>query len=310
MNILLDYFFPITTIEPTPQANTSFLKQVLVVALAKDGQTKGVVTEHTSQTTIAVKTDNLDAQQLLNAGMPKIYLLLVDTLDLVAAAIAGKENDFYTILISSDYDDAALAALDVGQFKGVVGVSSATDATTEAQAILPNRIGFHATVTNKAKNLFYAVGKLLSNASSWRNQQYITMPFADDVNTVGKANGYFDEKVSFVIQDTQYGSRLALFAAGGKAIVAPYIKKNLEIDFQSAALTYISANQPQYTNKEAALIEDELQKVIDRYIEREWIEAGTVSVKLFNNNWVATAEMNISEPSALWKIEGEMEQTL
>jgi hypothetical protein len=48
MNILLDYFFPITSIEPTPQAATGFLKQALVVALAKSGRTEGVITEHTT----------------------------------------------------------------------------------------------------------------------------------------------------------------------------------------------------------------------------------------------------------------------
>jgi hypothetical protein len=235
---------------------------------------------------------------------------LLDTLDLLGAAIEGHEAEFHTILISSDYNDAALAVLDVGAFSGVVGVASTSDVTTAAQSVIQNRVAFHSTSTNKAKNMFYAFGKLLSNASNWRNQQYITMPFADDVDTLGEANSYFDDKTSFVISDSEFGNRLALFAAGGKAIVGPYIKRNLELDFQSRALSYISGNQPQYTKKQAALLEDELQKVIQSYIDREWIEEGTVEVLLEQDNFVATGNINISEPKALWRIFAEMRQTL
>ena len=64
---------------------------------------------------------------------------------------------------------------------------------------------------------------MLSNALAWRNQQYISMPLADDVATLGDAESYFDDKISFVISDTQYSNRLGLFVAGGKAIVAPYV---------------------------------------------------------------------------------------
>lgn len=310
MNILLDYFFPITTIEPTAQASNAFLKQVLVVALPKAAQVEGVITDHTSMSTMTALTDNTEAAQLFAAGMNKVKLILLDSLDLLGAALVGHESEMFTILVSSDYNDAAIAALNKGAFKGVIGTFSVTDATTEAQAVIENRAAFHGTVTNKAKNMFYAFGKMLSNLSQWRNQQYITMPFADDVASLGAANAYFDDKVSFVIQDSEYGNRLGLFAAGGKAIVAPYIKKNLELDLQSAALTYISGNQPQYTKKQAALLEDELQKVIQSYIDREWIESGTVEIQLIQSNFIATGNINISEPKALWRIFAEMRQTL
>ena len=242
--------------------------------------------------------------------MTKVNLLLLSALDQIGVSIVGKENDFYTILIGSEFVDADLEDIDAGAFKGVIGVTSILDATTTAQAVIANRVAFHATTTNKAKNMFFAFGKMLSNFSEWRNQQYIEMPFADDVNNLGDANSYFDDKVSFVLNDTQYGKRLGLFAAGGKAIVAPYIKKNLEIDMQSAALTYISGNQPAFSKKQAALIEDELQKVIQSYIDRQWIEAGTVDIQLIQSNFVATGNINISEPNALWRIFAEMRQTL
>lgn len=421
--ILLDFFFPITAIEPTPEASTAFLKQVLVVAKPKSGQEGNIGTIYTcvTMTQVAARTDNTEAQQLFNAGMAKVYVLLADTLDL-ASALEGHESEFFTILISSDFAAAdmgdvsssaavkaslkiqdilftaktagtagnsitinynsggtagsevvgvvssaitvtmedgvstaqniydAIAAsvpaialvdmaidsgdesdkqdafgaaeslvggtaaivggLDVGAFTGVVGFSDTDDTFLDDLAVTANRCAFHTTSGNKAKNMFYAFGKLLSNALNWRNQQYITMPVADDVDTLGEATALFDDKISFVINDDEFGKRLALFAAGAKAIVAPYIKRNLEVDMQSAALSYVSGNQPAYTKKQAALLQDELQKVIDSYIELEWIEAGTVSVSLVNNNFVASGAINISEPKALWRIEGEMRQTL
>lgn len=425
MKILLDYFFPITSIEPTPQVATGFLKQALVVVSPKSGQegNVGTIYQCTTMTQVAARTDNTEAQQLFNAGMAKVYILLADDLDL-ADALDG-QGDFFTILISSDFSDAdithvdAVAAvkaelkiqdilykavtagaggnsitinyntggtagaetvgvvgsaitvtmedgvstaaqiaaavdaetaaaalvttdvdagdesdkqavfgaavnlaggvsavagtedgLQVGTFKGVVGVSSVDDAFLAAQAVISNRAAFHTTSGNKAKNMFYAFGKMLSNALTWRNQQYITMPVADDVDTLGDADTLFDDKISFVINDDEFGKRLALFAVGGKAIVAPYIKRNLELDLQSAALSYISGNQPAYSKTQAALIEDELYKVIQSYIERQLITAGTVEVSLVNDNFVASGEINIAEPKALWKIEAEMRQTL
>ena len=158
----------------------------------------------------------------------------------------------------------------------------------------------------------YAFGKLLSNASNWLNQQYITMPFDDGIDTLGDANSLFDDKVCFVLSDDEFGKRLALFAVGGKAIVCPYILKNLRIDLQSAALSWISGNQPQYTKKEAALLETRLQQDVinEDYIDRNLIEAGTVEITLVNDNFVATGDINVAEPKALWRVFSEMRQTL
>jgi hypothetical protein len=429
MKILLDYFFPITSITPTPQASTAFLKQALVVVKPKSGVDAGEITLCTSNAAVALLTDNTEASQLFSAGMNRVYILTADDLD-IAAFLEGHESDFFTILISSDFDqddieveaasgnatitsyanlltttpdsitvgatvfvaqsgvatlgtatfraatsndataaslaaqinahavakllvtavavgpivtitandtglsgnDVALAYTDngggnigatvsgallagggglfPGAFKGVIGVSNTDDDFLADQAAIENRSAFKTTSSNKAKNMFYAFGKMLSNSLDWLNQQYITMPFEDDVDTLGEANQYFDDKVSFVIHDDEFSNRLGLFAAGAKAITAPYIIKNLQIDMQSRALSFISGNMPTYSKTQAALLEDELQKVADSYIERQWIEAGEVEVKLEQENWVASAYINVSEPKALWRIFGEVRQTL
>lgn len=241
MNILLDYFFPITAIEPTPAASTAFLKQVLVVVKPKVGATEDVITLCTSMSAVAAFTDNVEAQQLFDAGMGRVYVLAKDDL-ILATLLVGHESDFYTILISSDYTDAEMNAATFGTFTGVIGMASTVDATNTTRAAIANRSAWHSNSTNKAKNMFFAFGKLLSNSLNWRNQQYITMPLADDVATLGSAESLFDDKINFVISDTEFGNRLALFCAGGKAIVAPYVLKNLQIDLQSAALSYVSGN--------------------------------------------------------------------
>ena len=180
------------------------------------------------------------------------------------------------------------AGIFLGTFSGVVGVQSQDDTVAGDQAVIEKRVAFLSNGSNKGKNMCYAFGKLLSNALNWNNQQYISMPVSDDVDTLGEANALFDDKISFVITDDEYSNRLALFAAGSKAIVAPYITRNIEIDLQSKALQYISGNQPQYTKKQATLLEGELKDVIQGYVDRQWIEAGTVEVKLEQDNFVAS----------------------
>ncbi len=176
-----------------------------------------------------------------------------------------------------------------------------------------NRVGFYRDDANGAKNMCFAFGKLLANPINWNNQQYVSMPYADDVDELGEAVALFDDRVSFVLTDEEFGNRLALFAAGGKAIAAPYIVKNLRRDMQSRALQWISANQPAYTKVNASLLEGRLKvDVMDVYIDppRAWIEKGTVSVVLLNNNFVGTATFDIAEPGALWRVEGQLAQTL
>lgn len=383
-NTLLDYFFKITAINPTPAASTAFLKQVCLVVAPKGGVLIRVPTLCTSMSAVAALTDNTEAQQLFNAGMTRVYICPADDLDL-SEVMDVYGTDFFTVLISSDFDKddveanqaqgvftvssyanlvsgtpdvvtiagvaftaqssavtlgdatfraatsndataASLAAqinghatvgalvvatvvnavvtvkaknagsagnditasytdndtnvggawtglsggklsggdgLFLGVFTGVCGVSEDDLTFLEEQAAIENRCAFYSSGSNGAKNMCFAFGKMLSNSLDWKNQQYISMPFADDVDEVGEAENLFDNKISFVIDDEEFGARLSLLCAGGFAIVAPYIIRNLEIDMQSKALQYVSANQPAYTKKHAALIEDELDKIIN-----------------------------------------------
>lgn len=213
------------------------------------------------------------------------------------------------LTVSGAHLTGAEETLNVGTFKGVVALYAQNEADAAAYAAVENRVGFFGNSTNKAKNMCYAFGKFLS-ATNFSNQQYISMPLSDGVTALGDANAMLEDKVSFVISDTEFSNRLALFAVGGKAIIAPYVKKSLEIDLQSAALSFISGNQPTYSKKYATLLENALKDVITSYIDDQLIEAGTVSIALEEDNFVASGSINISEPNALWIVNAEIRQTL
>lgn len=441
--ILLDYFFKIISVNPTPAASTAFLKNACVVVQPKGGYggTLGVPVLCTTYAQIAAVTDNIEARELLDAGLSRVYVMPVEDLDL-AEFLAAEEalNKFFTLLISSDFDAdditiaqadgtitvtsyanlvsdtddsvtiegvtltaqagaatpgtntfqaatsneataASLAAqinahpdledlviatvvgavvtvkavdsgwagndIDVsytdndtnvgitlaglsggklsggaglfaGSFDGVIGVSSVSAEFLALQAAMENRAAFFTDVSNGAKNMCFSFGKLLSNPTDWKNQQYISTPYDDGVATLGDAESLFDDKISFVISDDEFSTRLALFACGGKAIVAPYILRNLEIDLQSKGLQYVSANQPAYTLTQASLLEDELQKVIDGdglengnpgYVGKGWITEGTVRITLEQDNFVASGRINVPTPRALWRINGTITQS-
>ena len=155
--------------------------------------------------------------------------------------------------------------------------------------------------------MYFAFGKLLSSAT-WRNQQYIEMPESDGVINIGQADLFFDDALSFVLTSDEYGNRLGLFASNRRAIIAPYIFEEITIKLQSAALRYISLNQPAYTISEASLLEDTLQDVINAYVDAGTIDSGTIRVEPSDQQFVMNGFIQVAEPKALWRIKAEMKQ--
>lgn len=241
--------------------------------------------------------------------------ILAKARGLAGNSIALVYTDMGTATVGATVSGATLtggtAAADFGAFKGVVGVALQDTTVLAAQAVIGNRCAFKASITNKAKNMFFAFGKVLSNTASWRNQQYIEMPFSDEIDSLGDANSLFDSKISFVLDDDEFGKRLALLAAGGRAIVAPYILENIRIDMKSGALQWISANQPQFTLKNAVLLETRLQEdVINSYVSRGLIIGGKIEISLVQQNFVANGDIDIPQPTALWRVTNEMVESV
>jgi len=308
-NFLLNYFFKISSIDPTPQASTAFLNQVAVVVKPNGGGANDRVTECINAAQVAAVTNNTNVNQLFAGGVSKIFVIQrSSTLDL-ASVLNANLDKFFTVLITEDFTNANVQTRNIGNFKGVVGISDTDNARLKALAATQRVCAFKTNASNKSKNMMYAFGKLLS-ATRFRNQQYIPMPFDDGIDTLAESETQFDNRVSFVMNDQEFGKRLGLFAAGRKAIVAPYIEEDLRIKMQSRALRYVSANQPQKSVSEASLIEEELQSVLDDFISRNQINDGTVSVTLGDDDFVVDGAINIAEPTALWRISGELRKTL
>lgn len=423
-DLLLDYAFPIEAIEPLAAPSLAYLKRVLVVAKPKTGQegNVGTIYQCLNMAAVAVRTDNTNAQQLFNAGLTQVYVLLADNLDMTTPLETF--NDAFTLLISDDFDkdDMTLAQADgvvtvtsyanlvsgtddtvtvagvtftaqagaatlgdatfqaatsndataaslaaqinahddasalviatvvgaivtikakdsgsagneidlsyddndtnvgitisgvtggnldggagivVGTWNGVIGVSEDDLTFLEAQALITKRTAFFGSATNGAKSMFYAFGKLLSNRD-WKNQQYLEMPVNDDIDTLSEAENLFDLKVSFVLNSTQYGNRLALFTNNRKAIVAPYIYEWFQISMQGWGVSYIALNQPDYTIREASLLQDYLKEQADEtFVETKIVESLTVKISLVEDNFMANGDLAISEPKALWRV--------
>lgn len=432
-DLLLEYAFPIEVIEPIAAPSSAYLHNVCVVAKPKTGQEAnvGTIYECLTMAAVAARTDNTNAQQLFNAGMTKVYVLLANDLDLVTPLSTA--NQFFTLLISDDFDkddieetqatgtvtisnyanllttaadvitiagvaftaqdgaatlgtatfraatanndtatslaaqinahattsalviavattdavlitakqagsagnniavsytdngggnigatlsgliDGKLSGGDgdfLGNWAGVVGVSSDDVTFLTAQASISKRTAFYGNATNKAKNMFYAFGKLLSGRD-WKNQQYIVMPFNDGIDTSEEAEDFFENKISFVINSIEYANRLALFANNQKAIVAPYIFEWFNISVQGWALQYIALNQPKYTLREASLLQNFLEeKAEERFITPEIVDLLTVKISLVEDSFIANGDLVIAEPKALWRVRSVIQQGL
>jgi hypothetical protein len=413
-DLLLEYAFPIEAIEPIAEASAAYLNQVLVVAKPKAGQegNVGEIYECLTMAAVSARTDNANAQQLFNAGMDKVFILLADDLDLQEPLETF--NDAFTVLISDDFDkddmqsvqaflkkaqmtftavtagsdgndisiefldtgtagaetvtvtgtapvrkisvsiedgvstatqiktaidaseDATAlilatiedgegstaqaafaednlengAAIEFGTWGGIIGVSSDNLEFLENQAVITKRTAFFGNSTNKAKNMFFAFGKLLSGRD-WENQQYIEMPFDDGINTQAEAENLYDNKISFVLSSEEFGKRLSLFTNNRKAIIAPYIFEWFQLSLQSWGVQYIALNQPKYTLREASLLQDYLEeKAEERFVATEIVEFLSVKITLVEDNFMANGDVVISEPKALWRVTAKIQQGL
>ena len=125
-DLLLDYAFPIQAIENLAQPSTAYLNRVCVVAKPKSGQEAnvGTIYQCLSMIDVGVRTNNTNAQQLFNAGLTQVYILLANDLDL--ATFFATENRFFTTLISDDFNKNDITA---NQAQGVFTVSDYTHFT-------------------------------------------------------------------------------------------------------------------------------------------------------------------------------------
>lgn len=304
-DVLLEYVMKVDAYSPLPSASTAYIRKVLCVVKPASQVTTGVITECTTKAEVQAKTTS-HCFKLLEAGMPSIFVLPMNDLDL-ADILEATDKKFFTILFDGAWTYEDLNSLDVGSFNGVMGWVADDRDEASGWSYGRNNVGFYDLGSNNGENYYHAFGKLLST-NNWKNQQYIEMLHSSGINSTSQAELMFEKNVSFVLTSAEYGNRLALFASNRRAIIAPYIYEELTLKLQSKAVQYISLNQPNYTEAEASLLEDALQGVVDGYIENGIITHGSVNVKLTDEQFVAEASIEIPEPKALWRIKATMKQ--
>jgi hypothetical protein len=271
----------------------------------KSGVNTGEVTECTTKAEVEALTE-AKVYRLLEAGMTSIFVMPVSDLN-VSDAITASGKKFFTILVDGAFSYDDLNSFDAGSFNGVVAWSGSSREQVAKWAIAENNVGFYDLDENESQNMYHAFGKLLS-ANSWKNEQFIEMPYSSGIDTINMAELMFSDNISFVLTSEEYSNRLALFASNRRAIIAPYVYEELTLKLQSKALQYISLNQPNYNEAEASLLEDSLQGVVDGYITDRIITNGTVTVELTDEQFVAKATIQVAEPKALWRIRATMQQ--
>lgn len=302
-DLLLDYAFKNEVVTPLTPASKTYLHKALCIVKPK-GTPATEIVEVTSKTEVEDLTDDLGCLALFDAGLSSFYVLPKADLD-VETLVNAKLDKFYTILVSNKYTQAEVTDRNLGTFAGVFSYQSDNQAYLENLASEKNVCGFYTEETNTL-NQYWAFGKLL-DAISWGNLQYIEMPENDDIVDLNIADVLFEKRISFVLYSDQYKERLAFFACGNRAIIAPYIFEEIRLDLQFYAVSYININQPQYTVAEASSIEEFLTtKVINKYVESGLIEGGSIEVSVeAGSNFLAQAVTQISEPTALWRIENK-----
>ena len=161
-DLLLDYAFPIDAIEALAEPSTAYLNRVCVVVKPKSGQEAnvGTIYQCLSMIDVAVRTNNTNAQQLFNAGLTQVYILLANDLDL--ATFLASENRFFTLLPSDDFNKDDITA---NQAQGVFTVSDYTHftqsgidtitingvvLTAQTTAVVAGEATFQAATSNNA----------------------------------------------------------------------------------------------------------------------------------------------------------------
>ncbi|MDR0485699.1 MAG: hypothetical protein LBH29_03115 [Elusimicrobiota bacterium] len=303
-NLIYDYALKVEVKDGVAGADTGFLRMPLVVVRPKDGftQTGQVITA--LKTTIADITDNPNVVKIFDGGCPRILVIATNTLESLKDIYEDHLNDFYTLIISRDFEDAEIKEyLDVGNFKGVVFHSTDTAKNAADTAKMKLRGAYY----QDEGNMFYAWGKFLS-AIDWNNLQYQELINDDGVINAAEAENLFADRVSFSLKDSQSVNRLAFFSQGGEAIIAPYVIKEIELKLQSETVNWINLNNPQYTNVDCSILAQYLQgKVVNDYIGRRLITEGSVEITTENgSNFIAAGKITIPKPTALWRIKANL----
>lgn len=309
--VLLDYAVPFNQVASLPPPSLGFLHKLQVIvkhdnALALPDIT--LITDKSELDELTAFSDEI--MGAFDGGLNAIYLVRVQTVAEIAGLVDDTEGTAYTLYCHQSLTAAAFFPAVPG-WKGVK-VSVTSTQADYALAATKNSCVFHAESTLDSYNPLLAIGRLLS-AAAWRNQQYIdSTSNVGAVQTLGKCETLFDERVSFWLEDDDNGNRLGFFVAGGKSITTPYIEKEIELTMQYDMANFLTANQSFNVAVERAHLERIGNKVITNNLERGYLDpdgVNTIKVTPSEEEFIVNGNLTTSPSVALWRVKMDAYQT-
>ncbi|AUR91085.1 tail sheath protein [Vibrio phage 1.155.O._10N.222.55.B3] len=304
--ILLNFAVPFTEISGIGDVDTSYLRRAAIVVKPKSGEVEAI-TEVVDKAELAALTDNKNGDAFFDGGLNKLYVIQTVAGDLsgVQAIIDANENSFFTLHISSDFADSDILAANI-EFNGVISAEFST--RDDAKAFAEKHCAGVSTLETKGYGVCYALARLLSQQTFWGNQQYIDFSSSESIETIssiGLAESYFDDRLSFWIYDEDEGTRLGFFASGGEAITDKYISEELKLNMQSDAVNYIAINQPMNTLLMRVGLQNELQSVVDSYVDDDYLdpeETNEIVVSNSSEKYFVNGTLNIELAEPIWRM--------
>lgn len=299
-SLLLNFVVPTTIRDVLPSADLSWLKNAVVIV---KGETPGIY-DATKVSDVTSKTAS-KSFELLNSGMSKITLVVAETLEAAKVLLdADTTHRYLTVLVDPAFDDLTTA---LGWTREYVLGWSTTDKTKAITAAAGKAVSAFYDAEDADGILMYrAFGQMLSQ-NIWSDMQLTRLDDSDrfGVTDLGAAEELFAAKVSFAITDPEYKTCLALFAAGGFTITAPYIMKQANIQTQGLFVQYLSLRNPKYTIREAGLIETYLNSNLSQILVQPGIvEKLFISVDLDKtlDDWYVVGTLQVKRPRAIWRM--------
>lgn len=309
-SLLLNFVVPTTIRDVVPSADLSWLKNVIVIA-KPNGDTTGFV-ECTTRAAVEAVTD-AKCYELLESGMSSITVLAVSTLAAAKTALdADTSHRYLTVLIDPAFTTITDALAWTRSY--VLGWSTTTKADAKTAAAGKDVSAWYDESDTYGILMYRAFGQFLSQ-SGWKNLQETRLDDSDEfgITDLGTAEELFDAKVSFAVTDPEYKTCMTLFAAGGKTIAAPYLLKFANIQTQSLFLQYLSLRNPNYTIREAGLIESYLaNKLNEIFVQTNLLEAISITVELDPaiNDWSVSGTLQVRKPRAIWRMKLDFYQDM
>lgn len=299
-SLLLNFVVPTTIRDVLPSADLSWLKDAVVIVQGDNPGLYDVVKKEdvTSRTTSK-------CFELLDSGMSKFTLCVAATLEAAKALLdADQTRRYLTVLIDPAFESITDALGWTRDF--VMGWSTKDKSLAIAGAAGNDVCVFYDPKDEDGILMYRAFGQFLSQ-NSWKNMQLTRLDDSDQfgVTDMGTAEELFAAGVSFAITDPEYKTCLALFAAGGKTIVSPYVMKQAKIQTQSLFVQYLSLRNPNYTIREAGLIESYLNSNLDQLlVQTSDVEELRITVDLDSslNDWYVLGTLEVKRPRAIWRM--------